>query len=52
MSAGFLRGGNMRGAIWNKCAKKERVVCYNSVYVHIRKPLTDGAIKYDCKITL
>lgn len=48
----FSCWGNMRGAIWNKCAKKERVVCYNSVYVHIRKPLTDGAIKYDCKITL
>lgn len=49
---GLFSAGNFGNAMWNKCAKKERVVCYNSVYVHVRMSLTDGAIKYDCKITL
>ena len=49
---GLFSVENFGNAIWNKCAKKEIGVCYNSIYVYVRKPLTDGAIKYDCKITL
>lgn len=49
---GLFSMENFGNAIWNKCAKKESGVCYNSLYVHVRMSLTDGAIKYDCKITL